>query len=228
MKRLIVLMKGIRVALVMLPHALAVAQVTLQPWTQVYGTVPGQSLGRYVTGKTQSPNFPYKAAISRFGNTEVYRLSAQTDTSVQQILVGRDMKTGDLNGDGRMDLVVRKSGGASNMDTVMIYWGRATDIDTTAPTKLHGLLPQDGFGASLCIGNLIGDSTADLVIGSPQYPPSPVIQGRMYIYRGGASFDTIPALVLNGDSARYTLGVACAIGDLNNDAADSDNDAIEL
>jgi hypothetical protein len=50
------------------------AQVTLQPWTQVYGTVPGQSLGRYVNGNIQSSNFPYNAAVSKVGSTGVYAL----------------------------------------------------------------------------------------------------------------------------------------------------------
>jgi len=103
------------------------------------------------------------------------------------------------------------------MDTIVIYWGTATNIDTLSPTRLRGLVPQDGFGACFCIGNLIGDSIPDLVIGSPQYPPSPVIQGRAYIYRGGSPFDTTPTVTLNGDSARYTLGLSCAIADLDND-----------
>lgn len=171
-------------------------QITLQPWTHVYGTTPGQALGRYANGITPSANFLYKASISSFGNTGLYTLQTPNDTGAQRIFVGNNMLTGDLNGDGRTDVILRKSGGASNMDTIIIYWGTSTGIDTLLPTKLHGLLPQDGFGASMCIGNLLGDSTADLVIGSPQYPPSPVIQGRVYIYRGGAPFDTIPSRLL--------------------------------
>jgi hypothetical protein len=206
---LVLMMLGIRPGMT--------AQVTLQPWTQVYGTTPGQSLGRYVNGITPSANLPYKASIFSLGNTGLYTLQAPNDTGAQRLFVGSNMQTGDLNGDGRTDVVVRKSGGSSNMDTIVIYWGTSTGIDTLLPTKLHGLLPQDGFGASMCIGNLIGDSTPDLVIGSPQYPPSPVIQGRVYTYRGGNPFDTIPAVTFNGDSARYTLGTKCAIGDMNND-----------
>lgn len=193
-------------------------QPSLQPWTQVYGTLAGQRLGQFVTGIKPSVNLSYRVAVYSGGKTSFYRLQTPTDTTAMLTLIGENVQLGDLNGDGFTDIVLRRSG--SNplyIDTVVIYWGIATGVDTLNPTKLHGETSQDVFGSSICIGNIVGDSIPDLVVGAHDYPGGAIIKGRVYIYKGGTPFDTIAAVVLNGDSARYTLGVACVIGDINDD-----------
>jgi hypothetical protein len=142
--------------------------------------------------------------------TELFNLQTKTDTAAKMILLGENLITGDLNGDGNTDVVTRIG---SYDDTVVIYWGKATGIDTVRPTKLLWKEHLDGFGDAMCIGNIIGDSIPDLVITAPASNNF----GKVYIYRGAASFDTIPTLVLRGDSAFHHYGDNCAIGDLNND-----------
>lgn len=66
--------------------------------------------------------------------------------------------------------------------------------------------------------NLSGNSTADLIVCAPSFPAGRA-QGRAYIYQGSSQFSTTPKVVLTGDSLRYGLGIACAIGDLNNDGS---------
>jgi hypothetical protein len=204
------------ILLLVLPLGLCRAQITLQMWTEVFGTVPGQSLGGYVNGRVESVNLPYKAAVSKLGSTGVYSLYTQTDTAVRAIFLGSNMQTGDLNGDGWKDIVVQKSGGTTYIDTVLIYWGTPTGIDTTAPMKLTGSDVRESFGSSICIGNIIGDAIPDLIVGARQYPFG-IFRGRVYVYRGGNPFLSSPSLMLTGDSAYLNLGVACAVGDLNND-----------
>lgn len=183
----------------------------------MYGSVPGQSLGRYVSGNIQSSSFPYKAAVSRVGNTGVYTLQTQSDTNVRLQFFGENLLTGDLNGDGWKDIVARRIGvSPSYIDTVIIYWGTYTSIDTLSPTKLTGSNVREAFGSAICIANTIGDSVADLVVTAPQYVFG-TFQGRVYVYRGGTPFSTVPFMVLNGESAYYNLGLACTIGDVNCD-----------
>ena len=96
----------------------ASAQVALKPWVQVYGTVKGQELGKYVLGITPSVSLPYRAAISRNGSTSFLRLQSPTDTAAQMTLAGEDPLVGDLNNDGWQDLVLLRS--ANNWDTVLV------------------------------------------------------------------------------------------------------------
>lgn len=198
-------------------------QVVLQPWTEVYGTVQGQGLGNCVLGITPSANLPYRAAITHGGYTSFYRLQTPTDTAAMFTIYGVNPHIGDLNGDGWKDLVLSvpdtNFSSGNVVDTVYIYWGTPTGLDTSHPTKLLGsndysIGVSPGFGTHMCIGNLIDDSIADLVVCEPLYGNA---QGRVYIYEGGSNFSSVPSLVLTGDSADYSLGWDCAIGDINND-----------
>ncbi len=120
-----------------LPHEqIHAQQVTLQPWVQVYGTVNGQELGRNVTGIVPTVNLPYRAAVSSGGKTSFYRLQTPTDTSEQLKLDGDNLHLGDLNGDGYQDIVLRRIGATTYIDTVVLYWGTPTGVDTLNPIKL--------------------------------------------------------------------------------------------
>jgi hypothetical protein len=105
---------------------LSARQVTLQPWTEVYGKVTGQGLGRYVTGIKPTANLPYRAAVSHGGVTSFYRLQNPTDTTTQLTITGEDLLLGDLNNDGLTDAVVVREAlcypGGYTCDTVYIYW----------------------------------------------------------------------------------------------------------
>jgi hypothetical protein len=209
-------MKRILVLIVFLPFT-TLAQVTLQPWVQVKGQSPGRFLGLETNRIVPTPNLPYKGSISEIGGTGVYTFQNQTDTLPQQFFFGYNMLTGDLNGDGWKDVVVFRNGGTTYIDSVLVFWGTAVGIDTLFPAKLYGEVPHDQFGASMGIGNIIGDSANDLIVGAPGYPDEVTLRGKVLIYQGGSPFATQPTVVLHGDSAKYYLGTGCTVGDLNND-----------
>lgn len=197
--------------------ALAQREVALKPWVEVKGTISRARLGDDVGGWKPGSNFPYRATVSESGITGVYRLGAQTDTGRQGVFFGRNLQTGDLNGDGWTDVVVRMLGKEPDfIDTVMICWGNQAGIDTTSNLRLLGSNIREEFGFSILVTDLVGDASNDLVVGAPGYF-DPMYQGRVYIYEGGNPFNTNPLRVLTGDSARYGLGVALAVGDLNDD-----------
>jgi hypothetical protein len=106
---------------------LSARQVSLQPWTEVYGKVRGQALGRYVTGIKPTANLPYRAAVSSGGKTSFYRLQNPADTSAQLTITGEDLLLGDLNNDGYSDVVVSTS--MNDYDTVVIYFGTPSGLD---------------------------------------------------------------------------------------------------
>ena len=207
--------KIVLAVLLVLPPTLGIAQVTLQSWTEVYGTVGGQKLGAEVRNISPTSNLPYKASIYSFGNTGVYMLRTQNDTAAQGVFFGNDMLTGDLNNDGWKDVVVHRGDPTNTrVDTVLVYWGTSTGIDTLSPLLLTGENPGDAF-QSVCIGDVNNDGKNDLIISAADFP-HPFGRGKIYIFlnpvRGGTPDGTIL-----GDTVDSGLGTACAIGDPNND-----------
>jgi len=186
------------------------AQVTLQPWMEVFGSTNGEQLGKYVTGIVPSANLPFKAAVSKVGSTGIYQLQDSTQTTPQRIFLGENLLTGDLNNDGFKDVVVGKS--VNGYDTVFIYWGTTTGIDTLNPLRIPGANQYDGLKPG-CIGDLNNDGEMDLVLRAPNFNAA---RGRVYIFLNPVATPT-PAAVVTGDSMIYQLGIATTIGDVNND-----------
>jgi len=176
--------------------------------------VPGQRLGAEVRAVAPSPNLLFKASISSFGNTGLYALLAPNDTGAQRVFVGSNMLTGDLNDDGWKDIVLRRAGTSTTVDTVLVYWGTPTGIDTLAPLLILGENPGDFFTPA-CIGDVNNDGKPDLMVSAGAYP-FPFQRGRVYIYLNPVGTNP-PAGTITGDTTFAGLGVACSVGDLNND-----------
>ena len=182
----------------------------LQPWVQVEGTVNGQQLGKHVTGISPASNLPYRAAVSKTGSTGLYLLATQNDTTIQQVFLGEDLLTGDLNNDGYVDVVVSKT--VNDWDTVFVYWGTALGIDTMDRAAIPGGSQFIRFGAR-CVGDVNNDGFDDLVITANL---STSARGRVDIHLGPA-IDPIPNVRILGDTTLSRLGGAATVGDLNND-----------
>jgi hypothetical protein len=201
-------------AFVLLVPAKTQAQVALRPWTQVPGTVAGQKLGAEVMGIAPTNNLPYKASISSFGNTGLYTLQTQTDTGAREVFFGSNMLTGDLNNDGCIDIVVRRGGTSSTVDTVAVYWGTPTGIDTLNSLRILGENPGDAFQPA-CIGDVNNDGKVDLIVSAADFP-HPFGRGKVYIYLNPLTTRP-PDTTMLGDTTDSGLGISCSVGDLNGD-----------
>ena len=209
-------MRKIAVFFLLLPMVLSAQNpVLLQPWVEVFGDSNGTMLGSQVTGFTPKSNFNYRAGVTQVGKTGLYKLQNQSDKNPYGFILGDNIKLADLNGDGYVDIIIKKDGDLVTMiDTVIIYWGTDHGLDSSKTTKLCGEKRSDKFGEVICVGNIVGDSIVDLVVTAHDYNN---LQGKIYIYRGGTTFASTPYITFLGDSMRYTLGWNCAIGDINND-----------
>ncbi|MBP6881239.1 MAG: FG-GAP repeat protein [Candidatus Pacebacteria bacterium] len=135
---------------------------------------------------------------------------------------GTSIALGDLNADGKDDLIVGASGYNSNQGRVYIFYN-----DGNYPTKagradvtLTGEATSNSFGVSLTTGDWNADGKDDLAVGASGYNSS---QGRAYIFYGGAMINEGASgadITLAGETTSNYFGSALTTGDFNTDGKD--------
>jgi hypothetical protein len=86
---------------------------------------------------------------------------------------------------------------------------------------LDGEAAGDQFGTWISTsGDFNGDGYKDFLVAATSNATNGTQSGRAYVYLGGAVPDAVPDLVLTGSTAGDRLGVAAAVGDVNNDGFD--------
>lgn len=111
---------------------------------------------------------------------------------------------GDINGDGRPDLVFGCMGGNDIVDATLYIYHSIPDSNAV-PSQIITRPPliSGGFGFSLAYaGDLNGDGISDLVVGIPYY--GPVNQGAIAIYWGGTTLSGQPDVFIDGLPLGYT------------------------
>jgi hypothetical protein len=146
---------------------------------------------------------------------------------------GTALAAGDLNGDGFGDLAIgtpgeAPAGGTVHGGAVYVYKGSSTGVvrgwSATQEDAAGATEAGDRFGAALAIGNVTGDSHADLVVGSPGEAPGtgPANSGAVSVVPGasagkGRGFDRFQSNAGGANEAGDLLGAAVAVGDFDKD-----------
>lgn len=136
---------------------------------------------------------------------------------------------GDVNGDGEPDFLVGAplAGFPGPLNgQARLYFG-GPGADAAPDLVLAGEAAGDRFGHAVAgAGDVNGDGHADLLVGAPGWEPGGgqgADWGRVYVFFGGdpggpAPLDSLPDLVLSGESAGDEFGRAVAgLGDLDGD-----------
>jgi len=120
-------------------------------------------------------------------------------------------KVTDLNGDGRVDLVVS----SASPNEVAVFYGTSSGFAATPGSLLPSIALVSGFGASLdAAGDINGDGFGDLVVGAPAGSA-----GAAYVYLGSATgVAATPSHTLTGSAAGEEFGASVAgAGDVDGD-----------
>eukprot|EP00727_Mastigamoeba_balamuthi_P001185 m51a1_g11063 hypothetical protein (951) ;mRNA; r:530750-535016 len=155
-----------------------------------YPTAPGFAF--VVWGRPQWPlllNITSDTAVTRIRGESVYwRLGSAATGGM------------DVNGDGLPDIAVSANIASVDMQRqragrTYVIFGHAgtwpTEVNVTALDGLNGFVAEgkkeDLSGSSLSLGDIDGDSLADIVIGAPEGSPKQSQEGRTYVLFGNAA-----------------------------------------
>ncbi len=127
-------------------------------------------------------------------------------------------KAGDMNGDGFDEVIVGAPGYYLNgydVGRAYIYFG-SSNMVSSADLIFTGENVRDRFGSIISdAGDINNDGYSDITIGAPRYNNIEGDPGRVYIYLGDESFNTITEANID-ILGRY----ARSAGDINNDGFD--------
>src|SRR3989339_551428 len=131
---------------------------------------------------------------------------------------GNSLDVGDLNSDGKEDLVVGAFMYNSFQGRIYIFYNDGTGIYTYGATTSNVTITGSGanFGESLVIGDMNSDDKTDLVVGATFYGST---NGRAYIFYNDGSYAASAASadeIITGEASSQ-FGTSMSVGDLNSD-----------
>lgn len=134
-----------------------------------------------------------------------------------------DLASGDLNGDGRPDLVIghaERSKIAFEAGGILVAYGTEGATLAEPVVVVEGDHAGDHHGTTLVVADMNGDGIDDLLSGVPEEDLGENDRGAVSIYLGSKlGLEKEPDRVLAGESPNHRFGSAVIAADLDGDGA---------
>ncbi len=186
----------------------------------VSGTLIGDYNGDHISDLVISANYgndvgqiflfwgPLQAGILPSDGADINIIGENVDDLFGLPVTGKGIAAGDVNNDGRDDLIVGAygyDGTGSNIGRVYVFHGdqltsgaTIQDANVVITGTDTGLLNDIGFGSSIVTGDVDADGKADILIG--EFGDNPAIIGTYYLFLG----ESLTASMQAGD-ANWTV-----------------------
>jgi len=175
-----------------------------------YSDVIVGAFGSSVTGR----------AYIYYGGTNMNNVADVTMTGqTSDTYFGWSVSTaGDVNGDGKQDVIVGAFGYSSSKGRAYIFYG-GSSMDNIADVTMTGEAMGNDFGNSVSTaGDVNGDGYSDVIVGAYSYYYQ-VEKGRAYIYYGGTNMNNVADVIMTGEATNDKLGRSVSTaGDVNGDS----------
>jgi hypothetical protein len=223
---------------VLLATILCVAQVSpAQDSLHLVMTITGESYTKRITnavgvGDANWDGYDdFLVSMPNANQVRLYFGGPRFDTSRYMTIAVRDSMVGgfggaiagagDINRDGYDDILISAvfNSGGLRKGIVYLYLG-GNNIDTIPAFSFYDKhSAQDALGSISGAGDVNGDGYDDFLIGEP-YNWSDAV-GRAYLFSGGKTLPTEPAVTFASDSVEDFFGYSVkGIGDINGDGFD--------
>jgi len=202
------------------------------PLANTAATTKGIDLGSTATGAQTANVEIFGTADSQFGSAVAIgelNSGSSADLAIGAPRADRPASPTAINEAGAVFLVF----GGPNLDPTGGATAKTIDIATTQQqTSIYGIDANDHFGASIAVGDVTADGTADLIAGAPDADGPAngrADTGEVYLLTGGTRFNPVaPAteqridlgptnlnLIIFGSANDDHLGSTVAVGQVN-------------
>jgi len=175
-------------------------------------------------------------AYSSFVSAADMTLETTLSSTIGYDYFGRNVASGDVNGDGYDDVIVSSSKGTtvggSWSGRVCVFFGTLEGVPSTdsdhANITINGTKDEDDFGISIASGDVNNDGYDDIIVGAEfADPPGAVSAGQVFVFFGENYSSVVNEIasdyadiIINGTDGFDNFGHAVGSGNFNGDDYD--------
>lgn len=141
------------------------------------------------------------------GNEDGFAAAADLVLSAGTICLGRNVAAGDVNQDGRTDVIAGDStAGADGNGELRVFLGVATGTTGSLPSLQSSAIEGPvgaSLGSSISVGDLDGDGRSEVLAGAPG---SGEMAGQVFLFRGAPRRGPAVTMAVSHDGLQVSAG----------------------